>query len=81
METAQGQGEPLRVWCIYFNPSDFPGLYVVREWHVLRDKEPMPVNVARTRHTLVQARELIPLGLVALARCPSDDPAIVETWL
>lgn len=81
MKTTQGQDEPLRVWCIYENPRESPGMFVVREWIVLRDREPQPAMVALMAETLEAARKLIPDGLVALARSPGDDPAIVEMWL
>jgi hypothetical protein len=73
-------------WVVYFNPSDFPGLFVVRPWDIVKGS-PEPV-ARRAEHwvcgSLEEARALIlrgDPGLVCLARDPSDPPPIVEVWL
>lgn len=68
------------VFCVYENPADHPGKFVVRRW-VGMDPDREPVAIAET---LEQARadlkKLNPF-LVRLERHPSDDPVILETWL
>lgn len=72
----------MNVWVIYKNPSDFPGLFVVRRWESFYGiGNPIADPVCRTAETLEAARNLIPDGLVLVARSPEDDPAVLETWL
>lgn len=67
-------------WVIYWNPRDYPGLFVVREhkigpgWHA-------PVPECKTARTLEEARKLIPPGFTWLPRNPADDSPIVEIWI
>jgi hypothetical protein len=68
----------LEIFTVYFDPSDFPGMYVVRR-HVTGvgpDAEPLIVT-----DTLQIARNAIPAYLVPMDRHPQDDPCILETWL
>jgi hypothetical protein len=70
-------------YVIYFNPLDFPGEYVLRRWRV----DPVTTHPIPDLHPVVvsddieEARKLVPMGLVRIHRHPSDDIAIVETWL
>ena len=71
----------MRQYVIYFNPSDFPGRYVVRGWtagigECQPDAEPLGVV-----DNLEAARAKIPPGLHRLSRLPGEDSVIVETWL
>ena len=66
----------LHIWTIYFDPSDFPGLYVARKFNV--DK---PTKEFKTAKTLEEIRLAIPQGLFCIPADPSDDPVIVESWL
>lgn len=70
-------------YAIYFNPSDFPGKYVLRRWAIKEGvpfplPDPSPTYVA---DTLSEVRAQVPAGLVHLHRHPEDDPVIVETWM
>ena len=64
------------LWTIYFNPRDYPGLYVVRKFNW--DK---PTKEFYTAKTLTEARTYIPSGLINMNRQPNDDPVIIETWI
>lgn len=67
---------------IYRQPRDFPKEYVAREWFVeaggtlrageivARDFAPEPLRAVARRQ-----------GLCPVARDPSDDPSILETWI
>lgn len=66
---------------VYFNPSDYPGKFVVRFWVVTaagveKSAEPMAVV-----DTLEEARAAIPRGAVRLDRSEHDEPVIVEVWI
>lgn len=68
------------IWTIYHNPSDFPGLYVVRR-STVGAAGIVPDKVASVASTLEEARRFVPPGLVFIARQSADDPVIVEVWL
>lgn len=68
-------------YVITFNPSDFPGLYVVREWLVQVEGDIIARGLIGTAETLDQARDFIPDGYFKMSRHLFDDPVIVETWL
>lgn len=73
----------LKLFCVYFDPTDYPGQYVVREWvlgqyHAGFAPLPTPHAVGPTLHAV---RATIPPGLACLPRDPADDPVIVEVWL
>ncbi len=66
----------MEIFVVYNNPSDFPGMYVLRRW--VGDKaDPEPIMVG----TLEEVRRSVPDGKVMLSRCPDDDPCILETWI
>jgi hypothetical protein len=73
-------GEPLRIWTIYRNPTDYPTKYVVRGASVTRTivHDPEPTAVV---DSLSEARAAVPSGLVCMPRQIADDPVIVECWL
>lgn len=70
----------LYVYTIYFNPSDFPGLYVVRKFACTATETTASPD-ATTHETLEQARAAIPNGYMCAGRIPEDDPVIVESWI
>jgi hypothetical protein len=64
-------------WCVYYNPRDFPGFYVVRRWvGLVPDVVPLIVTTA-----LSQARQVIPIGTIRTGRRQNDDPTIIEVWM
>jgi phosphohistidine phosphatase SixA len=71
----------VRIFVVYFNPSDFLGLYVVREGVVQDDGSTLFSPLARSGQTLDEVRQHIPHDMTRLERHPNDDPVIVETWL
>lgn len=72
----------LTQYCVYFNPLDYPGLYVVREWRILPSNEggAQPTERVWTAATLEEARGYIPAQCCRMARDEDDEPQIVETW-
>jgi hypothetical protein len=70
-----------RMFTIYQSPDDYPGLFVVRAFLTV-DGEPVPEpGEPGKAHTLVQARALLPQGLVCFPRDDSDPPSVVEIWI
>ena len=70
----------MELYVVYFNPSDYPGMYVVRRQvagrgTVTPDRRPLGVST-----TLDQVRCSLPPGLTLIPRHPDDDPCIVEVW-
>jgi hypothetical protein len=68
-------------YVVYRNPSDYPGLYVVRR-HWVHSGGPIaeaaPLIVTQS---LDSARAVIPADLYNIGRYPEDDPAILEVWV
>ncbi len=76
------QAEPLVMFVIYDHPKDMPDFFVARRWFVLKGKEePIADGLVFYAEELAALREMLPPGLVMLARCDGDDPTILETWL
>jgi len=69
----------LPMWIIYDRPSDFPEQFVARKW--IMDKPTSEVMTASDLAGIRWAVGKVAPGSVCLARDPSDDPKIVETWL
>ncbi len=66
----------LELFVIYDRPKDFPDYFVVRRF--INDQ---PQDLLAVCSTLKAVREHIPPGLICLARSPTDEPQIVETWV
>ena len=78
---AELEPPPLETYTVYRNPADYPGRYVVRRFVCAAGRpipDPTPVSVSTS---LTDARNAIPGRLVRFPRDPTDEPAIVETWL
>lgn len=75
------QKDFLPLWTIYFNPSDFPGFWVVREQRVLHGGLLYKMPIACVCSSLEEARRSVPIALHRIERDPMDDSVIVETWL
>lgn len=72
-------------WTVYEDPSDYPGMYVVRRFTIVRNGDGPPVIESDPEPMIVtdsldEAREVIPRGAYCLGRHPDDDPAIFEVW-
>jgi len=71
----------VEIFAVYYNPTDYPGLFVVRRQVAGRGTvmaDPNPLAVAPT---LEGARLCIPPGVERFDRHPDDDQVIVETWM
>lgn len=71
----------LMMYTVYENPTDFPGLFVVRRWFVTgaaigAERQPFAVG-----SSLADVRRHLPRGLYRTPRSEHDEPQIVETWL
>lgn len=73
----------LLVAVIYHDPSDYPGMYVVRQHHATSSGPPtIDVEPLAVTDTLEAAREAVPPQQSwRTDRFPEDDPTIVETWM
>ena len=74
--------EPISMFAIYNNPSDFPDKFVVREWLIGPGvKTPLQKPIAIV-DSLEEARAAVPASAdFCLDRNPDDDSVIVETWV
>lgn len=66
---------------IYRNPSDYPGKFVTRKWQNVNGWNLSIDPPVAIEDTLEKARSWVPQELARIPRHPSDDPAIVETWI
>lgn len=73
-------GDGLSMWTVYYNPTDAPGLFVVRRFNITKAGAEAS-RVSFSALTLRDARSYIPPGLHNLGREPGDEPQIVETWV
>ncbi len=67
-------------WVVYDHPRDYPHHFVLRRWEV-SSSGGRPTKDVFVALTLEAIRDMVPAGLVRLARFQDDDPAIVEVWL
>ena len=70
-----------RMFTVYFDPSDYPGKYVVRGSTVLTEGALTDVEPLVVVDTYDEACAAIPPGLWQLMRSPDDDIVVVEVWL
>lgn len=70
----------MELFALYFDPSDFPGMYVIRRWEVT-SKGARPTDAVWSYATFDQAKQSIRPSLCFIRRSPGDDPKIVGTWL
>jgi len=72
----------MEMFTVYFNPSDFPGKYVIRKWILARGFQgPIPTDQKYIADTLEDVRKNVPPEMVKMERYDQDDPTIVEVWL
>jgi hypothetical protein len=70
----------LAIWTIYQSPSNHAtGQFVARKWWV--KGEGVPTEEMVEGATLDEVRAKLPPYLFRMARDPSDDACIVESWL
>lgn len=70
----------LTLWTVYWNPSDYPGKYVLRGWDVGFDQSG-PRQECVVSDSLEEVRAALPPGLARLAPSEVDDRTIVEVWI
>jgi len=68
------------LFCIYQDPADYPGKFVVRRW-VGMDPDREPVTVAETLEAARAELKRLNPHLVRLERSHDDDPVILESWI
>jgi hypothetical protein len=69
-------------WTIYDHPRDAPLGYVLRAWETNPEASAVFTCLLSSGSTdLTLLRSTLPPGLVRRPRHPSDDPAILETWV
>lgn len=73
--------EPLEMWTVYDHPRDDPAHYVARKWLIYPGRAVATDECMRSTELSVLRENLTEKELCALARAPTDDPVIVETWL
>lgn len=71
----------LPLWCVMFNASDLPGLWVGRLNISAPSGAVYVASLAVVGTTLEAVRQVLPDGLHRIDRMAGDEPQIVETWL
>lgn len=64
------------IWTIYDHPTDYPTGFIARRFDT--DKPTGDIITGKLSSLRLYFADL---GLVCMARDPSDDPVIVETWM
>lgn len=70
----------MRSYAIYFNPTDFPGKFVLRG-HTSHPGSSVPDNDCMLADGLDEIRSVVPTGFVNTGRMEDDDAKIVEVWV
>ena len=74
--------DDLFLWTLYFNPSDFPGLFVARKFSVKLNAPTEDFFTGLTAETVYQqVQNASPYVLDFIYRNPQDDPVIIGTWM
>lgn len=68
------------MYTIYFNPSDFPGKFVLRAYHIGRGTVEAD-DKFKLGDSANEVRQHVPKGLVNIGRNADDDPVILEVWI
>jgi hypothetical protein len=76
-------GDVVRMFVIYDNPTDYPGFFVLRGFSIVSgNPDPVPDDHVLKWPSIRGPRAWCRLrGLVRLERNPGDEPQIVEVWL
>lgn len=67
----------ITIWVVYDHPSDYPDMYVAREWV---DGKPTANFITAVNYEMVRWF-MEQMSLVRLERSPEDDPTIMESWI
>ena len=76
-KVAKSNKSPLRMWCVYEHPEDFPEHYVAKLFEGANATDSMVMS----KDYEIVAESMFEMGLSKLMRMPDDDPTILETWL
>lgn len=71
----------MRLWVIYYNPSDYPKKYVVRSFTVDPGVVAADLQPRAVCDSIQEARTKVPPNLCCIGRDADDEPQIVEVWL
>lgn len=71
----------LQIWTVYENPSDYPGLFVLRRYDILRNGRVVPNREVATAPDRAGVEAHLPPGLAFLPRDPRDPPSVVGSWI
>ncbi len=77
-------GGALAIYTIYEDPTDYPGMFVVRASYVggnVPSGKVLNADKCTVHKTLCSARNDIPIGFVFSQPHPGDDPCIREVWI
>ncbi|KFG91696.1 hypothetical protein BV98_000554 [Sphingobium herbicidovorans NBRC 16415] len=80
LEAEADHAQLLSMWVIIDNPSDHPGKFVAHRW-LIGSGVQAATHQCLVGNTLDDVRAQLPAFRVKLARDPSDDRVIVETWI
>jgi hypothetical protein len=76
------RAEPvMSVWTLFQNPSDAPGMFVLRRFDIVRGGVRVSLEAYYSQHIEGLRARMRRRGLLCLPRSPNDDPCIVETWI
>jgi len=74
--------DAMETYTVYFNPTDYPGRYVVRRFWLGIAPEPVAdQDWFFVGDSLVAVRERVPPHCIRFNRYPDDEPQIVEWWV
>lgn len=79
-EAAFDSDEALYQYVIYFNPSDYPNKYVLRQFQIEAGHVIAGAAMA-IKDTIEEVRDFLPTGVVQLPVYPTDDKVISEVWM
>jgi hypothetical protein len=74
------RSDVLTIWTVYRDPTDYPGMWVLRG-HDVTASGSAPRRDCFISDTIEAVHRALPPGLVRLDRNLEDDPKIVETWV
>lgn len=73
-------GRRFYIYSIYDRAVDQPGKFVIRQWEVVPEVDPIPC-VGFVCESLYEARNLLPATLFNTGRSSTDHPSLLETWI
>jgi hypothetical protein len=71
----------LKLITIFNSPDDFPGEFIAREFHILKEGIKPGEIVMRGKNLFLIRKHLESLNLFPVARQDNDLPSVVESWI